>query len=245
LTATGDLLEHSRARISLTAPRAPTKEDHVMPRSSLIVLVIALTIGMLSPGKVHALDAVLCVNVNGNGPPKFRAAKTKPPTPAACKPTELQIGHFDGTTLQFTGINVQIVSGSGATDGAVNGKGNLIVGYDEPGRCTGHFISPTLCKTNADCPVFGACADRGPKTGSHNVIVGAPNSYSAYGGVVAGERNAISGPFASVTGGTDNTASGEAASVSGGGGLGQPANGGWAAGSAEPGNVVVGNFESP
>jgi hypothetical protein len=33
--------------------------------------------------------------------------------------------------------------------------------------------------------------------------------------------------------------------VSGGAGLSQPAVRGWAGGSAVPGNVVVGNFESP
>src|SRR4051812_43116612 len=32
-------------------------------------------------------------------------------------------------TIRFTGVNVQVVSGSGATDGAVNGAGNLVVGY--------------------------------------------------------------------------------------------------------------------
>jgi len=39
-----------------------------------------------------------------------------------CRLHEVQIGSFDGTTLRFTGINVQIVSGSGTTDGPVNGK---------------------------------------------------------------------------------------------------------------------------
>ena len=35
------------------------------------------------------------------------------------------------STVRFTGVNVQIVSGSGATAGTLNGKGNLIVGYNE------------------------------------------------------------------------------------------------------------------
>jgi len=36
-----------------------------------------------------------------------------------------------GATVRFTGVNVQVVSGSGTTDGALNGKGNLIIGYNE------------------------------------------------------------------------------------------------------------------
>jgi len=37
----------------------------------------------------------------------------------------------DGTTVRFTGVNVQIVSGSGRTNTTPNGLGNLIVGYNE------------------------------------------------------------------------------------------------------------------
>src|SRR5690242_19945710 len=104
----------------------PERKRRMSPLRTAFAMPLFLTLAALAPAKVYALDAVLCVNVKGNGPPKFRAAK--PPDPAACKPkTEIQIGHFDGTTLQFTGINVQIVSGSGATN-AVNGTGNLIVG---------------------------------------------------------------------------------------------------------------------
>ena len=40
--------------------------------------------------------------------------------------------------------------------------------------------------------------------------------YSSYGGLVAGESNAISAPHASIIGGEFNTASGSASSVSGG-----------------------------
>jgi hypothetical protein len=63
--------------------------------------------------------------------------------------------------------------------------------------------------------------------------------------VSGGSGNKASGGWASVSGGLDNTASGQLSSVSGGGYLSQPAQDGWAAGSAEPGNVFVGDFESP
>jgi hypothetical protein len=35
------------------------------------------------------------------------------------------------STLLFTGLNLQIRNGSGATDGLPNGLGNLIIGYNE------------------------------------------------------------------------------------------------------------------
>src|ERR1700758_1264362 len=34
-------------------------------------------------------------------------------------------------TITFSGVNVQVVSGSGSTSGTVNGQGNLIIGYAE------------------------------------------------------------------------------------------------------------------
>jgi hypothetical protein len=97
-----------------------------------------------------------------------------------------------GMTLRFTGVNVQVVSGAGATDGPMNGKGNLIIGYNEDD------VTPLN------------------RTGSHNLVLGTVNSYSAYGGIVAGSYNTISGPYATVTGGQDNLASAQGSSVSGG-----------------------------
>lgn len=97
-------------------------------------------------------------------------------------------------TIVFNGVNVQITNGSGTTDGAVNGRGNLIVGYNET---------------------------RGPdgavaRSGSHNVIVGSKHSYSSYGGVATGSYHTIAAPYASVNGGYGNEATGSYATVSGG-----------------------------
>lgn len=61
------------------------------------------------------------------------------------------------------------MSGSGSTEGTVNGRGNLIVGYNE--RLVG---------------------DTNIRTGSHNLVVGAFNNYSSYGGQVIGYNNTIS-----------------------------------------------------
>lgn len=95
-------------------------------------------------------------------------------------------------TVRFSGVNVQVVDGTGDTDGATNGRGNLIVGYNRD--FTGSRI----------------------RTGSHNLVVGDEHAYSSYAGTVLGSVNSVTAPYASVTGGSFNTASDIAASVSGG-----------------------------
>ena len=110
-------------------------------------------------------------------------------------------------TFRLTGVNLQIVSGLGATNGypadpesnesivaATNGLGNLIVGYNEP-----------------NIPLLPD-----DRTGSHNVVVGTRLDYSSYGGLVVGDFNSISGPYASVSGGNNNSASALYSTVSGG-----------------------------
>jgi hypothetical protein len=88
----------------------------------------------------------------------------------------------------FTGCNLYIQNGLGATNGepnhpddldspVVNGLGNLIIGYNVGGHNNGDV-----------------------RTGSHNLILGDQNNYSSFGGIVAGSSNAISAPYASVSG---------------------------------------------
>jgi len=101
---------------------------------------------------------------------------------------------YNGTDFIFNGLNVRVQSGGGSTDGAINGLGNLIVGYDEMRN-------------------DGTIND---KSGSHNLVVGGRNNYSSSGGLVAGTHNTISGWSSSVSGGVANTASGNHSSVSGG-----------------------------
>jgi hypothetical protein len=88
-------------------------------------------------------------------------------------------------------MNMQVVDGSGTTAGTTNGLGNLIVGYNE------NNLSAT-------------------RAGSHNFVVGVDHEYTSFGGVVAGERNTITGQYASICGGYSNTASGLTSSVTGG-----------------------------
>lgn len=111
-----------------------------------------------------------------------------------------------GTEVVFEGCNVNVRSGAGATDAAVNSLGNLVVGYNEN-------------------------IDGSARSGSHNLVVGTHHGYASYAGVVGGSRNSAtgtyavsfgvsnvaSGQFATVTGGSGNIASGQGSSVSGGG----------------------------
>ncbi len=121
-----------------------------------------------------------------------------------------------GTTIRFTGVNVQIVNGTGQT-GQINGLGNLIIGYNNPRTGGPHTCSLGEHWDNqTDCQNNGGTWDLNFKTGSHNLIVGDQNAYSSYGGIVAGRYNVINGPFATVTGGTDNIGAGWYSSVSGG-----------------------------
>jgi hypothetical protein len=123
------------------------------------------------------------------------------------------INGLAGPHVIFTGVNVHVRSGSGATNdsGSLTGLGNLIVGYNEgPSPCSGI----------------------GERPGSHNLVVGDLHSYSSHSALIGGSRNTV-GPaarwahvvgecntvgewFASVTGGLNNAATGQWSHVSGG-----------------------------
>jgi trimeric autotransporter adhesin len=94
-------------------------------------------------------------------------------------------------TITVSGANLQVVDGSGSTTGATNGLGNLIVGYNEN----------TSART---------------RTGSHNLVIGIEHEYTSFGGIVAGEENAIAERAASVLGGKHNIAGSIHAVVVGG-----------------------------
>ncbi len=107
--------------------------------------------------------------------------------------------------LVITGANLQVISGGDSTDAAVNGLGNIIIGYNED--------------ENYDSTAEGSgTTDPTPdtKTGSHNLIVGAGHTYSSFGGIVAGYDNNITSESASITGGLRNTVSGKYSIVAGG-----------------------------
>jgi len=100
-----------------------------------------------------------------------------------------------GPHLIIEGCNLHVRDGSGTTvdSKALNGLGNLIVGYNE---------LPSI-------PQFG-------RTGSHNVVIGSEHEYTSFGGLVAGQNNSVTGAASSVSGGRSNEASGSFSNVSGG-----------------------------
>ncbi len=153
--------------------------------------------------------------------------------------------HADGLngrpTLKISGANLQIVNGTRDTT-RVNGLGNLIVGHD---------------------------IDAGRSTGSHNIIVGDQQTFTSYGGIMAGSRNELSAPrsvvfgfgntaggdLSSVTAGDFNTAAGIGSSITGGaygtatgvassitGGYRNAVGGEWGTVSGGIGNAVAGKY---
>lgn len=105
------------------------------------------------------------------------------------------LAHFtrSGDNVYITGANVHVRNGMDGTE-TTNGRGNLIVGYNE-GR---------------PYPIIT------PRTGSHNIVVGTQHSFTSYGGLVAGHQHNVIGTYASVLGGSGNIASGDFSSVTGG-----------------------------
>ena len=172
------------------------------------LLPVVVTAGVLSPGAVaHAASVSLCISSKPN------AAVTSPGTSGTCaagstavalpasstdQQTLLAVlphmsfqasGVGGKPTIEISGVNVQVVNGSGS-ETTVNGEGNLVIGYNP----------------------FPA-----QQTGSHNLVMGtAGQNYTSFGGVLAGLNNHITAPEASVTGGESNFASGTASSISGG-----------------------------
>lgn len=182
------------------------KHNSVTPRPLTIAAIAAFTLGPLAAPAA----AQQCGDVTADG--RLGAADALAVLKAAvgqdvdltcegeCEALEPRLAALeallanltiDGDNLVLTGMNFQVVSGSGETDGKINGKGNIILGYDE--------------------------ANGGDdKTGSHNLVIGALHSYPTWGGIVAGLNNEITGASAGVLGGANSLASGDGAVVVGG-----------------------------
>jgi hypothetical protein len=154
------------------------------------------------------------------------------------------------------GANLHIRSGHGETEcfplEECNGKGNLIIGYNEPRHeCVdSNDEDGSPCSIDEQCS-GGTCEPiaRPYRTGSHNLVVGPGHSYTGFGGVVLGSFSSTEGRYASVLGGGNNTAMGDNAVVVGGSlntasGWRDVVVGGDHNTTAGRTNVVVGGFEN-
>ncbi len=125
--------------------------------------------------------------------------------------------------VRLSGVNLQLVNGSGQTNSA-NGTGNLLIGYDAP-RAEGshqdcsigvHPDTANFLGSQTACNNVGGLWASNIKTGSHYLIIGDGNNYTAWAGMVVGQTNTSNSPYASVSGGLNNRAVGTYASVTGG-----------------------------
>jgi hypothetical protein len=131
----------------------------------------------------------------------------------------LAVVDLDGNgDVVVDGANLRVQDGTGSTasvPGQENGKGNVIIGYDED-------------NTDQDAV----------KTGSHNLVVGEGHTYTSHGGFVGGHENSITARSASVVGGAANVAGADESTVCGG--FRNSATGGGATVSGGYDNVAIG-----
>jgi hypothetical protein len=177
--------------------------------AAALAILAAVIVGLPRPS-----EAILfCVSTDASGAIR-EGARIRLRTTCRAREKALPLSLEDGeATVRLTGVNLQIVDGAGSTQGTPNGRGNLLVGYDE-GRCIEDGEVVGFCGADGACG-NGVC-DRSQKNGSHNLVVGPGHRYSSVGGFVAGETNSVTGAAASVAGGLENEARGVHASVAGG-----------------------------
>jgi hypothetical protein len=183
---------------------------------AILSLVASVALGAVTPGwECVPWTAGQAVVSGGTGASPSCGSGTS----AVLAPTYVSAGVDGRPTVEFSAVNVQVVSGTGSTSGTVNGEGNLIVGYAE--HTSGHS-----------------------QAGSNNLVVGSENGWKSYGAIVggfknqaigkyatavgygnsapgayslaAGEANTAAGTGSAVTGGAHNTAQGSPSSVTGG-----------------------------
>jgi len=151
-------------------------------RAGLVAAIVAAVFGCMcsaafavGPGwECVPTAAGQAVTSGGSGSSPSCASGNTP----VLAPTYVASGVGGVATVQFSGVNVQVVNGTGS-ETTTNSLGNLVIGYDP---------SP------------------GSQTGSHNLVLGTnQQSYTSYGGLVGGSANTVNAPDASVLAGFDNT----------------------------------------
>jgi hypothetical protein len=138
---------------------------------------------------------------------------------AVLAPTYVSAGVDGKPTVQFSTVNVQVVSGSGSTSGTVNGKGNVIIGYAEDvNKHSQAGSNDLILGTNNGWTGYGQLVDgsNNQATGDYAAAFGVSNVASGEGSLVAGHDNSASGGNAVAIGGSFNQATGSTSSVTGG-----------------------------
>jgi hypothetical protein len=138
---------------------------------------------------------------------------------AVLAPTYVSSGVGGKPTAEFSSVNVQIVSGSGATSGATNGEGNLVVGYAEnPGGYAQSGSNDLVVGPNNGWSGYGDIVggNNNQALGNYATAVGLSNKASGAASFSAGASNTAFGSHSSVSGGTHNVARGIGAAVAGG-----------------------------
>ena len=155
----------------------------------LIGLIGAIAAAMLGGSVCRALAATTpgweCIPTTAGQPVVSGGTGAAPScggsTTPVLAPTYVSSGVGGKPTVVFASVNVQIVSGSGSTSGAVNGEGNLVVGYAE----------------NAGGKL---------RTGSNDLVLGANNGWTGFGEFVSGVNNVARGDYTGILGGVFNVA---------------------------------------
>jgi hypothetical protein len=170
---------------SISAPAQSTKEGTLkrfLPRPSYANAVATLALFLALGG---ATSYAATEPADGGGGNAELAALTH--RVVALEETLRGVSR-EGSTLRFDDMNLQLLSGLGK-NGPVNGRGNLIIGYNEHPRT---------------------------QNGSGNLVMGTEGQgFSSSGAIVGGERNEAKGP-SSVVFGQHGTAKGEGSAVLGG-----------------------------
>ena len=196
---------------------------HKWRRVTALGAVCAGWLAGVSPASAAVMPGWECIPITagqavvsgGTGSAPACGAGTTP----VLAPTYVASGVGGKPTVQFSGVNFQLLNGAGKTN-STNGAGNLVLGYDENPLGVAQTGSHDLVLGTGQ--TFTSYSDL--LGGSANVAKGAyeavfghsNNATGSWSSVTGGWHNKVSATYASVSGGTNNSATSTAASVSGG-----------------------------